>query len=392
MAAKTLFVRNNTVADLEIDDLGLILSNAQEVDILTLAQIDDVLQSARNGDLAAAQAATDLDFITGLGGSVVSPDDVLDYWITKNWHDGLSGAAAAITGANPVVEDSDGRLLPKLTSNELTDPASIVAADIDLFALLDITSTAPVTVTLPTPTTAAQSRLLYVLHNNGSTSTLTVNSQVIGAGQQSTFVWDGDFWHASDSQAAPTLDQVYDAGSKVITADAGPIELTGYTTQSPLLITPTGTAPSASLSNGEIFMFNIGGKPTLMVYDSGRAKWLSDKVMTQMFSRDGNADNAYLRKGDQLSNNSGQRMPFNGTIIAVTISTETGGNTTKPFHLRINGSLTNSDTYTLPSSNVLTETNTNIDFSAGDYFDIFVDAAGGSVQEAVVTLWYAWRA
>ena len=395
MPAKTFFVRNATTGpavDVEIEDLGIILEAGIEVDLLAdRCQIHDVIESCRNGDLDTAITAGDVEVIASIpAGPVIAVDDIFKYWVSQNHHDALVNATGTLSASNGVVADDDGRLLPKLTANGLTDPASIVAADIDDFAVLDITTTAPQSYTLPTPTAAGQPRLLYVCHNDDSSSSLDVNGSVIGAGQCIFFIWDGDFWHAPANQASPTLDQVYDAGSKVITADSGPIDLIGYTTEAPFRIAPTGTAPSANLSDGEIFMGEVGGKPMLFVYDDGRGKWLSDSIMKMTFTRDQNVDSGYLHMGDQLGRNSGDVLPFDATIIAVTVRIA-AGNDTKVFNLRSNGSPTNLDTYTLPSANQLVENNSNIDLSSGDYPLIFVAAAGAPVRDPVVTIYYSWR-
>ncbi len=75
-----------------------------------------------------------------------------------------------------------------------TDPVSILAATVDSFSGIIITTTAPVSVTLPSPTNATEGRFFTVLHNNTSTSTLTVDGVLIGVSRGATYMWDGDTW------------------------------------------------------------------------------------------------------------------------------------------------------------------------------------------------------
>lgn len=194
--------------------------------------------------------------------------------------------------------------------------------------------------------------------------------------------------------AAPTTpiwDTVYDAGSKVVDADAGPFVLQNYGMQAPWQVEPKASAPSLSLAYGQEYTAILtGGFPCKAVYDNTRSKWLSTQLKTSFFGKKGPLDSGYLRVADSLHSQSGFAFPYDGTIVAVTIRISSGDNT-KKFFLRKNGTTANVDTYTLPGSNLLIENTTNVNFSSGEYFNIFVDSFGGVVKNPIVTLWYAWR-
>jgi len=185
------------------------------------------------------------------------------------------------------------------------------------------------------------------------------------------------------------LDDAYDNG-RIITADAGPIDLTGYTTQAPFRIAPTGTAPNASLVNGQEFTFSLaGGKPCKAIYDSTRGKWLSVSENSIIFTEVGAANNALLRCGVTASINTGFRVPFDCTIIGVTCRAA-GGNLTKGFTI-----------YRNPTAIALYRWNNiagqhldnaaNVDLNAGDYLHVTTDNIGGAVNDPIVALWLSWR-
>jgi hypothetical protein len=85
-----------------------------------------------------------------------------------------------------------GSTLLGLTSS--TNPGSISVASVDEFSGIVITTSSPVSVTLPAPTNTTQGRVFSVLHNDTSTSTLSVNTNSITVGKGATFIWDGTAW------------------------------------------------------------------------------------------------------------------------------------------------------------------------------------------------------
>jgi len=126
----------------------------------------------------------------------------------------------------------------------------------------------------------------------------------------------------------------------------------------------------------------------LMIYDSTRGKWLSSEVTALQYGENGIVDGAFLRfGGDMRDGGSGARMPFNGTIVRVTVQTS-GGNATKGFEIRVNNTVV--DTFNL-SSNVYTATDKNVDFNAGDYISVYVSSAGASISNPSCIIWVKWR-
>ncbi len=75
-----------------------------------------------------------------------------------------------------------------------TDPASIIAATVDSFTGIAITTTGSISVTLPTPTNTTLGRFFTVLHVAASSGTLLIEGSNVGVGKGSTFMWDGASW------------------------------------------------------------------------------------------------------------------------------------------------------------------------------------------------------
>lgn len=199
---------------------------------------------------------------------------------------------------------------------------------------------------------------------------------------------------SSVSPIPDTLDEAYDgSGSgagRVITADSGPVEISGYSTEAPFRIAPAGTAPSSNLANGQEFTFSLGGgMPCKAIYDSTRSKWLSTQMTPISFGRSGSVDQALLAVGTCVALGSGVKIPYNATIVAIT-SQSSGGNSTKQMAVLVNGSLTPAVTWN-ESGNTALLNNVNVDLNAGDFIRAGADAPGAAVDDPVVTVWICWR-
>lgn len=156
---------------------------------------------------------------------------------------------------------------------------------------------------------------------------------------------------------------------------------------------PTGTA------TGQIAV--IGDQ--LYMYDAVRNKWLSINATPLVFSRTGNVDDESLRAaGNVASANSGSLMPFDGTIVAITANSNTTSgvatnNLATPFNIRVrngNTTIVGGDITITMASGVFTQTNTNVDFSAGNHFHVRSrnDGTGtDTISNPVVTIWVKWR-
>ncbi|GAA4268936.1 hypothetical protein [Hyunsoonleella aestuarii] len=138
----------------------------------------------------------------------------------------------------------------------------------------------------------------------------------------------------------------------------------------------------------------IGDK--LYMYDLTRDKWLSIETTALQYGRNGNVNNQRLRFGGDLRNNSsGPLMPFDGTIVYMTIKSS-DGSSTKDFDIKINGTDVGNDTdATLDgrvnlSSGSFTQTEYNIDFDAGDFITLEI-RNGSDVANPAGVIWVKWR-
>mgnify|MGYP000262383510 CR=1 FL=1 len=170
------------------------------------------------------------------------------------------------------------------------------------------------------------------------------------------------------------------------------LEIETTNTGIPALQLNPQTAPDGD-ADGQLAV--IGDK--LYMYDLTRDKWLSLEVTALQFGRNGGADDELLRfGGDVRDNSSGPLMPFDGTIVYMTIQSS-GGVANKQFDIKINGSdVGNNADNTLDgrislSSGSFTETNYNIDFDAGDYINLEVRNNGGEVDDTAGVIWVKWR-
>lgn len=161
------------------------------------------------------------------------------------------------------------------------------------------------------------------------------------------------------------------------------LEIEGTNTGIPVLELNPQSAPAGS-ATGQLAV--IGD--LLYMYDATRGKWLSTESTTLQFGSNGVRSNEYMGfGGDVRDSGSGARMPFNGTITAVTI-VASGGLTTKGFEVHINGSV--NTTYNLVGSE-FTNSTVNIDFDAGDYLHMFISNTLGNVNDSAAIIWIKWR-
>lgn len=144
----------------------------------------------------------------------------------------------------------------------------------------------------------------------------------------------------------------------------------------------------------------IGDK--LYMYDATRSKWLSTETTALQYGYALDADNQALFFGGDIGidptnqDNSGAKMPFNGTMVYLTIQSS-GGNSTKRFDIKINGSdVGNSGDPTLDGrinlvGGAFSISTLNINFNAGDYITIKAANAGAPVDNPAAIIWVKWR-
>ncbi|WP_035677021.1 hypothetical protein [Flavobacterium limnosediminis] len=149
-----------------------------------------------------------------------------------------------------------------------------------------------------------------------------------------------------------------------------------------LEIVPRATAPTGT-ANGQIAMIDN----SLYIYDLTRAKWLSSETIILNYSATGNTENEYLNIND---NDSGIRLPFDATLIAITARATGGGDTSRTVRIRKNSS--NTDLLTFVAANYLySSTTTNLNFNAGDYINIYIADEPNDFDNPNVTLFLKWR-
>ena len=186
-----------------------------------------------------------------------------------------------------------------------------------------------------------------------------------------------------------TLDECYDGSTgsgsgRTITADSGAVKIDASSgNYAPIELTERTTAPTQGLAAGQISVIN----GTLYAYDATRSKWLS--VAENMYHwSERSASGKIMQIGNALDIRLGYRIPANATVVKITVWSS-GGNTTKGFELRNNGSAIKS--FSL-NNRVYTSTNDNIDLVAGDVIQMFVSSSGAAVNDPIVTVYLKYRA
>ena len=144
----------------------------------------------------------------------------------------------------------------------------------------------------------------------------------------------------------------------------------------------------------------IGDK--LFMYDATRVKWLSVESTALQYGYESTADNRVLWFGGDIGrntsteNDTGAKMPFDGTIVYMTIESA-GGNASKSFEIEISGTpVPNNADPTLDgrfhlSGGTFTRTTFNIDFNAGDYIMLKARSNGSGVLDPAAIIWVKWR-
>lgn len=188
-----------------------------------------------------------------------------------------------------------------------------------------------------------------------------------------------------------TLDEAYDEGGagsgRVITADSGPVKIDrGSSTDASFEIVPKGSLPTTNLSDGQID--NKGG--ILCVYDGTRSKFLSIARPVYCFGRAGTTWDQYLNffVGYLASNNAGLRMVRAATIVSLTAQLDASGSCT--FYIRKNDSATTVTSLTISGSTNATDTTLNVDLSAGDFLQCYINSVG-TTYDPVILVELAWR-
>jgi len=187
------------------------------------------------------------------------------------------------------------------------------------------------------------------------------------------------------------LDEAYDEGGaglgRTVTTDNGAVKLDGTSgTNAPLELAPQSANPSTLLADGQLCVRD----GILCVYDATRSKWLSVQRQFICFGRKGKTRNQYIDHfaGKMRSNNSGLRMIRNGTIVGISGQLDAIG--TCDFYIRKNDSATAQATQSLTAVTGAQTANLNVDFSAGDFFQAYLNASS-RVEDPICVVEIAWR-
>jgi len=187
-----------------------------------------------------------------------------------------------------------------------------------------------------------------------------------------------------------TLDQAYDQGGpgagRTIYVDSGAVQLSASGGYAPLELTDLASAPTTGLADGQLAVIN----GLLYEYDDVRTKWLSVQKISLFFGRSGNTKNQYLSfgVGTLASNNSGFRIPRNATIVSLSGQLDASG--TCDMRIRKNGTATNIATLSIAAAQGAHDNTINVDLSAGDFLHSYLDAVAG-VPDPVLIVEIAWR-
>jgi len=236
---------------------------------------------------------------------------------------------------------------------------------------------------LPATSGAEYLRLVNVYHLEGDYYK-KVDLETSG---ESEVHWD-NISNAPDFTEGNTLDGSYDQGApgagRTVLVDTGSVQLSaadgGY---APFELTEQSILPTQGLSGGQ-FSVKDG---ILYIYDATRTKFLSVQRMFMAFGRKGKTKNQFIDHLAGTSNNSGYRLARNATIVSITGQVDETGSC--DIRIRKNDVSTNITSLNIASDIGDQDTTIDINLSAGDYLQSFVDSIEG-VSDPLVIVEIAW--
>jgi hypothetical protein len=188
-----------------------------------------------------------------------------------------------------------------------------------------------------------------------------------------------------------TLDEAYDEGGvgagRTIDVDVGAVQFDATTSgYAPVELTEQLTLPTLGLAAGQLSV--KGG--ILYTYDFARSKWLSVQRMFLTFGKKGKTKNQFLAfaVSNLYSNNSGYRLARNATLVSITGQLDVSG--TCDIRIRRNDIATNIATLNISSTIGNSDTALNVDLTADDYIQSYLESVSG-VQDPVVVVEVAWK-
>lgn len=372
---------SNSIAVVASGNLGS--TNVQSALYELQTDIDNIISGTTPIDLSLDDAYNH--------GSVVTVDTT-----DVNWQlsDARSFSVTSDNGVTKVLDVAAGASGDTVTINGKLDVnASVVS--IDATAASNITVTGN-TLTLSTATSGnvviSSAGNLTFKDQNLSAAIPISQSGVTGlVGFTATSLVGALNEVRAAATGADTMDETYDgpggSGSgRVITVDSGAVKLDATTGSfAPIELTQQAAVPTSGLAAGQLSF--VGG--TLYSYDGTRSKWLSVTENIYHWS-DSSASGKILQIGGALDIGLGYKIPQNATITKITVWSS-GGNATKGFEIRKNGSTTPLKSFALAAGSYVS-TNDSIDLNAGDVLQVYVSAVGTSVLDPVVSIYLKWKA
>lgn len=126
---------------------------------------------------------------------------------------------------------------------------------------------------------------------------------------------------------------------------------------------------------------------TIYNYDDSRDKWLSSSTDVFEFARRNPISNMYLPILGDLNNEEDVfTFRINAVIIGITCKSK-GGNSSKSFEIRLNGSVLHAFTYV---NREYIKHDLDLDVNAGDELQLFV-GSGQHVTNTVCRIEFSWR-
>jgi hypothetical protein len=170
----------------------------------------------------------------------------------------------------------------------------------------------------------------------------------------------------------------------------GVYDFQGGSTDPNIYLTNKASAPTTNLGSAtEYPIAIINGM--LCVYDksNSRNKFLSvsREHMTFVGRDNANNTNEYARVATFTSNQAGNRLIANATLVG--ISAQTNGTETWNVRVRKNGALTDVASLSLSAVTGGQDATLNVNFSAGDSIEAYIDGTG--ISRPVIKLEFAYR-
>lgn len=138
--------------------------------------------------------------------------------------------------------------------------------------------------------------------------------------------------------------------------------------------------------------FPINGQYHQVFIDPNRTKTLSTSIVNYYWSESQVSNNEWMEIGSSTTIGTGYVMPFDGTVVGMTIHCDNSGNSTKDMSLYVNNSNNGTVATVTGGADVsFVDMTLDMDFLQGDKIRIKA-GAGGPIQDVVINILVRWRA